>query len=76
LLDSNCKQVIQLAADDTVLRVLDGDKLFATSPWSLANAATNAAGDVYLLARHRDKTNGKEICEAAIYELPAALFAR
>jgi hypothetical protein len=75
VLDSNCMQVIQLAADGKVLRVLDDDKLFATRPWSIAEAATSDAGDVYVLARHRDKTNDKEICEAAVYELPAALFA-
>jgi hypothetical protein len=75
VLDSNCMQIIQLAADGKVLRVLDDDKLFATRPWSIAEAATGDAGDVYVLARHRDKTNDKEICEAAIYELPAALFA-
>jgi hypothetical protein len=68
-------QVIQLGADGKVLRVLDDDKLFATRPWSIAEAATSDAGDVYVLARHRDKTNDKEICEAAIYELPAAVFA-
>jgi hypothetical protein len=75
VLDSNCMQIIQLAADGKVLRVLDDDKLFATRPWSIAEAATSDAGDVYVLARHRDKTNDKEICEAAVYELPAALFA-
>lgn len=75
VLDSNCMQMIQLAADGKVLRVLDDDKLFATRPWSIAEAATSDAGDVYVLARHRDKTNDKEICEAAIYELPAAAFA-
>jgi hypothetical protein len=75
VLDSNCMQIIQLAADGKVLRVLDDDKLFATRPWSIAEAATSDAGDVYVLARHRDKTNDKEICEAAIYELPAAAFA-
>jgi hypothetical protein len=85
-IDSNCMQLIQLGADGKVLRVLDDDKLFATRPWSLAEATTSDAGDVYVLARHRDKLAGaasaasdksgeKEICEAAIYELPAAAFA-
>jgi hypothetical protein len=76
VLDSNCMQMIQLAADGKVLRVLDDDKLFATRPWSIAEATTSDAGDVYVLARHRDKTNAKEICEAAVYEVPAAAFAR
>ncbi len=76
VLDGNCMQLVQLAADGTVQRTLDDDKLFATRPWSVATAATDDAGDVFVLARHRDKTNGKEICEAAIYELPAAAFAR
>ena len=75
LLDQNCMQIVQLGADGGVLRVLDDDKLFATRPWSIAEATTSDAGDVYVLARHRDKTNDKEICEAAIYELPAAVFA-
>lgn len=76
VLDSNCMQLVQLAADGTVQRTLDDDKLFGTRPWSVATATTDDAGDVFILARHRDKTNGKEICEAAIYELPAAAFAR
>ncbi len=75
IVDNNCMQIVQLGADDKVLRVLDDDKLFATRPWSLADATTSDAGDVYVLARHRDKTNDKEICEAAIYEVPAAAFA-
>jgi hypothetical protein len=75
IVDNNCMQVIQLGADGKVLRVLDDDKLFAARPWSLAEATTSDAGAVYVLARHRDKTNDKEICEAAIYELPAAVFA-
>lgn len=75
ILDNNCMQVVQLGADGKVLRVLSDDQLFATRPWSLAEATTAKGGEVYVLARHRDKTNDKEICEAAIYELPAAVFA-
>jgi hypothetical protein len=75
LVDNNCMQVVQLGADGKVLRAIDDDKLFATRPYSLADAATSPGGDVYVLARHRDKTNNKEICEAAVYELPAAAFA-
>src|SRR5262249_25686318 len=76
IVDNNCMQIIQLCADDAMQRVLHDDKLVATRPWSLAKATTSDAGDVYVLARHRDKTNNKEICEAAIYEIPAAAFAR
>lgn len=72
--DSNCKQVIQYGHDGKVLRTLDDDRLFESMPWSLHDAVTTEGGDVLLLARHRDTTNGKEICEAAIYELPAAVF--
>lgn len=75
VLDSNCMQMIQLGADGKVLRVLDDDKLFATRPWSVAELAASDGGDVYVLARHRDKQGDKEICEAAIYEVPAAAFA-
>lgn len=75
IVDNNCMQVVQLGADGKVLRVLDDDKLFVARPWSLAEAARGERGEVYVLARHRDKTNDKEICEAAIYELPAAVFA-
>jgi hypothetical protein len=75
IVDSNCMQIIQLAADGKVLRKLESDQLFATRPWSIRTAATSDAGDVYVLAKHRDKTHDKEICEAAIYEVPAAAFA-
>src|SRR5690606_8177545 len=75
IVDNNCMQVVQLGADGKVLRVLDDDKLFATRPWSLAEATIAKGGEVYVLARHRDKTNDKEICEGAIYELPAVVFA-
>lgn len=74
-IDNNCMQVIQFGADGNVARVLDDDVLFESRPWSLADAATRADGAVLVYARHRDKTNGKEICEGAIYELPQALFA-
>lgn len=74
-IDNNCMQVIHFGSDGKVARVLDDDILFDTRPWSLADAATRADGSVFVYARHRDKTNGKEICEGAIYELPQALFA-
>jgi hypothetical protein len=84
VLDSNCKQLVQLGADGKVLRAIDDDQLFQTRPWTLAALATNDGGDVYVLAKHRDTpgaTSGaptasdKAICEAAIYEVPAAAFA-
>jgi hypothetical protein len=75
VLDSNCMQLVQLAKGGKVLRVLDDDKLFATRPWSVEEAVTSDDGHVYVRARHRDKTNAKEICETAIYELPPAVFA-
>ncbi|HSK01862.1 MAG TPA: hypothetical protein VK932_11500 [Kofleriaceae bacterium] len=75
ILDSNCMQIVQLGTDGKVLRVIDDEKLFAARPWSLQEAVTADGGDVFVLARHRDKANDKEICEAAVYELPAAVFA-
>jgi hypothetical protein len=80
VLDSNCKQLVQLAADGKVLRVIDDDQLFSTPPWTLRALATSEAGEVYVLAKHRDTPDGKPasdqaICEAAIYEVPAAAFA-
>ncbi len=74
-IDNNCMQVIHFGPDGKVTRVLDDDVLFDQRPWSLSDAATRADGAVLVYARHRDKTNGKEICEGAIYELPPALFA-
>ena len=74
-IDTNCKQVIQLGADGKVLRTLEDDRVFETMPWSLHDAVTFDNGNVYVLARHRDTADGKDICEAAIYELPAAAFA-
>ena len=75
VLDQNCMQIIQLDADGNVLRFIDGDALFPTRPFG-ANALVAAdSGNLYVRVQHRDKTNDKEICESAIYELPAALFA-
>jgi hypothetical protein len=73
--DNNCMQIVQLAADGKVQRVLDDDTLFDVRPWSLEEATTRDDGSVFIYARHRDAGNGKQICETAIYELPAALFA-
>jgi hypothetical protein len=75
IVDSNCMQLVQVAADGTA-RVLDDDALFDQRPWHLGDAITLADGRVLLLARHRDHTSEKETCEAAVYELPAALFER
>lgn len=75
IFDNNCMQMIQLDKDGNVLRVVDERKLFGVRPWSLAEAATGPGGEVYVLAGHRDKTDDKEICEAAVYEMPAAAFA-
>ena len=73
--DHNCMQLIQLDAADRVQRTLDDRKLFPARPWALHDALTTAAGDVLVLASHRDKVDGGEVCEPALYELPAALFA-
>ena len=76
ILDHNCPKIVQLAPDGSLLREIDSDKLFDTRPWSLDAAATAADGSVYLYARHRDKVGDKETCEAAVYAVPAAVFAR
>jgi hypothetical protein len=75
IVDNNCMQVVQLDADGKVLRVIESDQLFAARPYGLQSAASTASGSVLVLARHRDVADSKQICEAAIYELPAALFA-
>jgi hypothetical protein len=74
--DQNCMQLVQLAADGSVQRMMDADKLFDQRPWSLGALVTEHDGGVLVLARHRDKSadTDKEVCEAAVYELPAALF--
>jgi hypothetical protein len=74
-IDNNCMQIIQLDADDKVLRTIDDDALFASRPWSLGEAASRD-NNLYVYARHRDATASKEVCEAAIYEVPAAALAR
>lgn len=76
VLDNNCMQLIQLEAGGAVLRTIDDDQLFGARPWSLQEAITLDDGGVLVHARHRDRVGGKETCEAAIYELPAAVFAR
>ena len=76
LLDQNCMQVLQLGPDGNVQRVIDDDQLFTARPFGLSHLVAADTGAVYLRAKHRDSTNNKEICETAVYELPAALFAR
>lgn len=79
IVDSNCMQLVQIAADGTA-RVIDDRVLFDQRPWHLGDALTLADGRVLLLARHRDAAagagSGKDVCEQAVYELPAALFQR
>jgi hypothetical protein len=75
IVDNNCMQLVQVAADGAA-RVLDDHLLFDQRPWHLGDAVTLADGRVLLLARHRDHTSEKELCEAAVYELPPALFER
>jgi hypothetical protein len=75
IVDSNCMQIVQVAADGAA-RVLDDHVLFDQRPWHLGDAVTLTDGRVLLLARHRDHTSEKETCEAAVYELPPALFER
>ena len=74
LADNNCMQLVQLAADGSVQRTIESSKLFDQRPWSLGALLTERDGSVLVLARHRDKPGDKEVCEAAVYELPAALF--
>ena len=73
--DGNCMKVVELAADGRVQRELDAHQLFATRPYSLHGLAAVPGGSVLVLARHRDRSGDREVCEAAVYELPAALFA-
>lgn len=75
ILDQNCMQIVQVAPDGTG-RILDGDALFDRRPWSLGAAAQLTGGAMLVLAQHRDAGGANEICEAALYELPAALFER
>lgn len=76
ILDHNCPQLVQLAADGTVLRQIEAEQLFDVRPWSVDGLATATDGSVYLYARHRDKLDGKDVCEAAVYRIPPAVFAR
>jgi hypothetical protein len=75
VMDTNCMHVIQFGADGKLTRDLESDVLFDDRPWSLNDATTRADGAVLVYARHRDTSGGKEVCEGAVYELPAALFA-
>lgn len=68
--------MIQLDGDGKVVRVIDERKLFTARPWHLDEAITLDDGSVLVRATHRDKVSGNEVCEAALYELPPALFAR
>jgi hypothetical protein len=76
ILDHNCPQLVQLAADGSVLRQIEAEQLFDVRPWSVDGLATATDGSVYVYARHRDKVGDKELCEAALYRIPPAVFAR
>ena len=76
ILDHNCPQLFQLGPDDALVRTISSDKLFDVRPWSLDGAATAPDGRVALYARFRDRIDGKDTCEAAVYMIPAAVFAR
>ncbi len=71
IVDNNCSQVVQLDADGKVLRAIESGKLFDARPYVLDTATAAPDGSVFVLAHHRDH----DICEAAVYRLPAALFA-
>lgn len=75
IVDNNCMQVIQLDGGGAPLRTIEGRRLFGARPWGLGGAVAGAGGAVLVHARHRDRAGDQEICETAIYELPAALFA-
>ena len=73
--DGNCMKVVELDARGRVQRELDARQLFETRPYSLHGLAAVPGGSVLVLARHRDGSGDRQVCEAAVYELPAALFA-
>lgn len=75
-LDHNCPQLVQLAADGSVLRTIDDRQLFDARPYSLRDAVTARDGTVYLLGMHRDRVGDRDVCEAAVYAVPAPVFAR
>jgi hypothetical protein len=75
ILDHNCMQIVQVGQDDAV-RVLETRALFDRRPWMLRAAAQRPDGGLLLLARHRDVSAETQNCEAALYELPASLFAQ
>jgi len=75
-LDHNCPQIVQLGPDGSVLRTIDDAQLFDARPYSLRGATTAPDGTVYLLATHRDRVGDRDVCEAAVYAVPGAVFAR
>lgn len=77
VLDRNCSQMLQIAPDGGV-RTLASRALFDQRPYTLSAAATTPGGAVLVLAQHRDRAagSGGELCEAAVYELVPAVFAR
>jgi hypothetical protein len=75
ILDHNCPGLIQLGNDGKVVRQIDANKLFDKTPYSVDGIATAADGAVYIHARHRDRVQGLDVCEAAVYMIPPAVFA-
>ncbi|MBX3154759.1 MAG: hypothetical protein KF773_02080 [Deltaproteobacteria bacterium] len=70
VVDNNCAQVVQVGAHGGVVRKLASDAMFDRRPYTIESAAAHAE-DLFLLARHK----AGDACEAAVYQLPAALFA-
>jgi hypothetical protein len=65
--DNNCMKLVELAADGSVKTTFESDALFERRPYSLATAIEHE-GDMYLLAKYRDKNT----CETAVYQVPAS----
>ncbi|MCA9674228.1 MAG: hypothetical protein KC464_04220, partial [Myxococcales bacterium] len=72
VLDQNCQKVVRWALDGTYDRTIESEELFGARPATLSAAVRDHDGVVWIAAAHKDG----EVCEGAIYRVPADVWAR
>jgi hypothetical protein len=69
------EKLVVVAQDGRIERKLESFELFATRIDAMLGVAAERDGSLLVLARHRDSAGDRDVCESAVYELPAKAFA-